>query len=37
MKDGGAGNLYVVININMPKSLSEKQKDLIKQLAETGL
>lgn len=37
MKGGGAGDLYVVINIKMPKRLTEKQKELVKQLAETGL
>ncbi|MBS3757564.1 MAG: DnaJ domain-containing protein [Desulfobacterales bacterium] len=37
MKGGGVGDLYVVVNIKMPKSLSKKQKELVKQLAELGL
>jgi len=37
MKGGGAGDLYAIIKVKMPKSLSDKQKDLIRQLAETGL
>ena len=31
------GDLYVHIHVKMPKNLSEKQKKLIKKLAETGL
>ena len=31
------GDLYVRVNINMPKRLTKKQKGLIEQLAETGL
>lgn len=31
------GDLYVHIHVNMPKRLNKKQKDLIEQLAETGL
>ncbi len=37
MKGGKAGDLYVVINIKMPKRLTDKQKELVQQLAETGL
>ena len=37
MKGGGSGNLYVVVNIRMPKRLSDKQTDLVKKLAETGI
>lgn len=37
MKGGGAGDLYVVINVKVPKKLTEKQKKLVEQLAETGL
>lgn len=37
MKGGGAGDLYVVINVRMPKGLSDKQRQLVEQLAETGL
>ncbi len=37
MKGSGAGALYVIINIQMPKKLSKKQKELLAQLAETGL
>jgi curved DNA-binding protein len=31
------GDLYVYIHVNMPKKLSEDQKELVKQLANTGL
>ena len=31
------GDLYVYIHVNMPKQLSENQKKLIKQLANTGM
>lgn len=31
------GDLYVHIHINMPNKLSEKQKKLVEQLADTGL
>jgi len=37
MNGKGQGDLYVNIHVNMPKRLSKKQKDLIYQLAETGL
>jgi len=37
MKGKGAGNLYVVINVKIPKNLTEKQRELVEQLAETGL
>ena len=37
MKGNGCGDLFVVINIAMPKKLTEKQKELIQQLEKTGL
>jgi curved DNA-binding protein len=37
MKGGGAGDLYIIIDINMPKDLTTSQKDLIRQLKKTGL
>ena len=37
MHGKGQGDLYVRIDIKMPKRLSKKQKSLIEQLAETGL
>jgi len=37
MKGNGCGDLFVVINIMMPKELGKKQKELIKELEKTGL
>jgi len=37
MKGNGCGDLFVVINIAMPKKLTKKQKELIQQLEKTGL
>ncbi len=37
MKGNGCGDLFVVINITMPKELDNKQEDLIKELEKTGL
>jgi curved DNA-binding protein len=37
MKGSGCGDLFVVINIIMPKKLTTKQKELIQQLEKTGL
>ncbi len=37
MKGNGCGDLYVVINIVMPKDLNKKQQSLIEKLKETGL
>ena len=37
MNGKGQGDLYVYIHVNMPKHLSEKQKKLVDQLANTGL
>ena len=37
MKGNGCGDLFVVINITMPKTLTAKQKELIQQLKKTGL
>ncbi|MFO7840194.1 MAG: DnaJ C-terminal domain-containing protein [Desulfosalsimonadaceae bacterium] len=37
MKGNGAGNLYVVVNVKMPAKLNKKQKELVEELAETGV
>jgi curved DNA-binding protein len=37
MKGNGCGDLFVVINIDMPKQLTDKQKKLIQELNATGL
>ncbi|WDP91594.1 MAG: J domain-containing protein [Desulfobacter sp.] len=37
MKGNGCGDLFVVVNIMMPKNLDQHQKELINQLKETGL
>ncbi len=37
MKGGGRGDLYVVIHVEMPRSLNDKQKEFIRQLAATGM
>lgn len=37
MRSQGKGDLFVIIRIYLPKSLSDKQKSLIKQLAKAGL
>jgi len=37
MKGDGCGDLFVVINIDMPKELTKKQKEIIEQLEKTGL
>ncbi len=37
MKGNGCGDLFVVINIDMPKELTKKQKEIIEQLEKTGL
>ncbi|PIE74610.1 MAG: integrase [Deltaproteobacteria bacterium] len=37
MKQNKNGDLFVQINISYPKKLTEKQKKLVKQLAETGI
>ncbi len=37
MSGSGKGDLYVVVNVQFPGSLTEKQRELIKQLKETGL
>ena len=36
-KTGGRGDIYVKINVDVPKSLTDEQKKLVKQLAEKGL
>jgi curved DNA-binding protein len=37
MKGNGRGDLYATIFVNIPGTLSQKQRKLIEQLAETGL
>jgi curved DNA-binding protein len=37
MKGKGCGDLFVVINITLPKKLTKEQKKLIQQLEKTGL
>lgn len=37
MRGQGKGDLFVIIRIYLPKSLSDKQKSLIKQLVKAGL
>lgn len=37
MKGNGCGDLFVVINISMPKNLTTEQKELIQQLKKAGL
>jgi len=37
MKGGGRGNLYVVVDVDWPRRLDDKQEELVRQLAETGL
>ncbi|MCF6249075.1 MAG: DnaJ domain-containing protein [Desulfobacula sp.] len=37
MKGNGCGDLFVVVNINMPGQLTREQKKLIQQLSETGI
>jgi curved DNA-binding protein len=37
MKGGGSGDLFVEVLVQMPKKLSDKQKQLIEKLAETGI
>ncbi|MDY6824614.1 MAG: J domain-containing protein [Thermodesulfobacteriota bacterium] len=37
MKGGGRGDLYVEIHVDIPAKLTEKQKKLINELAETGM
>jgi curved DNA-binding protein len=37
MKGGGRGDLYVVVNVKMPRQLTAEQKKLIGQLADTGM
>ena len=37
MKGNGCGDLFVVINIVMPKKLTNEQEDLIQHLKKTGL
>jgi curved DNA-binding protein len=37
LKDGGKGDQYVKISVNVPKKLTESQAQLVKKLAEEGL
>ena len=37
MKGNGCGDLFVVVNIDMPKKLTDRQKTLIQELEKTGL
>lgn len=37
MKGNGCGDLYVVVNIRMPKKLTQQQKELILELSKTGI
>ncbi len=37
MRGSGRGNLYVIVNVDMPAKLTEEQKDLVEHLAKTGL
>ena len=37
MKDGKKGDLYVRIQVKIPKNLTKKQKKIVKELADTGL
>ncbi|MFH1079053.1 MAG: DnaJ C-terminal domain-containing protein [Pseudomonadota bacterium] len=37
LKDGGKGDQYVKISVNVPKKLTERQAQLVKKLAEDGL
>jgi curved DNA-binding protein len=37
MNSDKTGDLYVRIHVNMPKKLTEKQKELVEKLAETGM
>ncbi len=37
MKGNGVGDLYVVVNVLIPRHLNKKQKQLIESLAEAGL
>lgn len=37
MQGSGRGNLYVIVNIQMPRKLTDEQKKLLTDLAATGL
>jgi curved DNA-binding protein len=37
MRGKGKGDLYVRIDVRLPKSLSDKQRELVEELRETGL
>jgi DnaJ-class molecular chaperone len=37
MKGEGKGDLYVKINVDVPKKVTEKQAALIRKLSEEGL
>jgi curved DNA-binding protein len=37
MQDGGRGDLFVVVQVILPKQLSEEQQQLFEKLAASGL
>jgi curved DNA-binding protein len=37
MKGGGKGDLFISIQVNMPKKLTREQRTLVEKLAETGM
>ena len=37
ISDSGAGDLFVVIHVHMPKRLNDEQKKLVEKLAQSGL
>jgi curved DNA-binding protein len=37
MKGAGKGDLYVIVLVDMPKKLTQEQRKLVDQIAETGL
>jgi len=37
MKGNGCGDLFVVVDIDMPKDLTAKQKEIVERLGKTGL
>jgi curved DNA-binding protein len=37
MKGGGKGDLFIIIQVNVPKKLTREQRALVEKLAETGM
>jgi DnaJ-class molecular chaperone len=37
MNQSKSGDLFVQVNIELPQSLTENQKKIIKELSETGI